>query len=720
MTLLQYPGHFTAVLVLVMVTALFVLAFRTEQWRQLRLIKWVLPVLQFLPILLLVVLLWDPARPLTRPEERLNTVAVVFDISESMSIADVGGSKRLDDAILAFEAAFNPGESGRPQFIYLGFDGALHEAATPRALPRWGFRTSVAPLIELLERYAAPTSDSDQGDVVGAIVFTDGQTIERNALAVPEWNRQGFETLLVGVGSDESHVDVVIEDLVAPPRVRLDAPATVTVTISGSPPAEAGIHLELSKDGLPFAARDLSGEEVAKGVSVDFRVPADTLGVHTLDARATTDISEITLANNARQTTFEVVDEPKLRVLLYSQWANFDIGKLRQVLDAEKKVSLNFVLDALLDAPDQGRGPYRAPQPERKFPADAETLYEYDVIVLGPCDPRSFTSVQLEGLYGFVAERGGGLLLIPGQDDFDLALSHEPKLRALMPGIFSPGGGMLAHPATAVEITPEGLSLGLAPLNAGSEHSVELSAYYDVEKKPAATTAVTLQVAPALVSHRVGRGNVALLNLRHLYRLYREDEEGGPLRSLASGLVTHLGAAVREESRIHLLAERMDSDPRMVQFTAVVRDALYKPASGASVLLSVDDKVTRMDEAKSGEYRAMVRTDGQETLIARAEAAQDGLFVGETTIAARLPLPQGEMDLVQRNRPYLEALAKRLNAQYVDMEQLGPDEVERFPAYSRIDRVADMQSAWRNWLWFGALCALLTTAWFVRRLAGMV
>ncbi|MCL4692428.1 MAG: hypothetical protein KJ060_07950 [Candidatus Hydrogenedentes bacterium] len=720
MTLLQYPGHALATLTLIAVIGLFVLAFRTDHWRQLKLVKWVIPALQLIPVVLLVVLLWDPARAIIRSVEQPNTVLVAFDTSESMSVEDMDGFNRLDAAIAAFETTFAPGAEDRPRYLYYGFDGTLHEVASAQSLPRWGYQTSIKPVAELLGRYA-PAEDADkQTEAVGAIVFTDGQALEKNVSAIAATDHEGFQILIVGMGSDASHADIVVEGLDAPPRLRLDATGSVAVRVAGTPPDDSVVHLELRIDDLPLATRDLSGAEVAQGATVDFPVPADTLGVHTLEARATSEVIEITKANNARQATFEVVDEPRLRVLFYSQWASFDIGKLRQVLESEKKVSLNFVMDALLDGPDRGRGPYRIPQPEQSFPADAETLFEYDVVVLGPCNPRDFTSAQLENLYNFVAERGGGLLLIPGQDEFDLAQSREPMLKALMPGTLSPEQGRSAGPAQSMEVTPEGAALGLTTAGANADDPVELQAYYAVTKKPAATTAATLSGMPAIVSHRVGRGNVALLNLRHLYRLYREDEEGGALRSLASGLVTHLGAAVHEESRVQLLAQRASDDPRVVRFTAIVRDALYKPESGATVLLHVNDNVTRMDPANDGEYQASVQTAGEETLVARAEAAEGGVFIGETTVAARLPMPRGEMDRVQRNREFMEAMADQLNADYVDVEKLSPADAERFPAISRVDRVSEIRSAWRNWVWLGALCALLTLGWFVRRLAGMV
>lgn len=720
MTLLHYPGHLAAIALLLAAIGFFAVAFRTAQWRQLRLAKWVLPVLQFLPVLLLIVLLWDPARALTRAEEKPNTVLVAFDTSESMSVAGNGGANRLDEAIQAFETAFQPGAENRPQYTYYGFDGTLHEAASPRALPRWGLRTSLAPVLDLLGR-SAPPAGSVTGDVVGAVIFTDGQTLEKNAAAVPKGRPDGFQVLVVGVGSDERQADLSVDGLDTPPRVRLDAAAEVTVTVSGSPPADAAIRVEITKDGLPFATRELSGASVASGATLDFRVPADTLGQHTLEARISADLPEITLANNARQSTYDVVEEPKLEVLFYSQWASFDIGKMRQVLDGEKKVHLDFVLDAVLDGPDIGRrGPRRAEAPRQRFPAEAEALYAYDVIVLGPCDPRSFSAAQLENLYGFVAERGGGLLLIPGEDDCDWALSRDPKIKSLLPGACTPGAGVDAQPFSAMAITPEGSALGLSSPGGSAGDDIELSTYYAVAKKPAATAAATIGSEPAIVSQRVGRGNVALLNLRHLYRLYREDQDGGTLRELTSGLVTHLGAAVHEESRIQILAERSTGDPRLVEFTAVVRDALYKPASGATVLLTAAGQVARMDEGRTGEYRAAIHTDGQETLIARAEAARDGIFLGETTIAARLPLPEGEMAHLERNRPFLESVVERLGASYVDLERLGPAEAERFPAVTAVERVRDIQSAWRNWWWLGSLCGLVTAGWFARRMAGLV
>lgn len=717
MTLAQYPGHLIAFATVAAVTAILVLAYRAPQWRRLGRLKWVLPVLQCVPIAMVVILLWDPARTLTDGHDVANTVLVLFDTSESMSLTDTGGPSRLDDAIAGFERAFQPANEGMPRYVYFGFDGSLHEVSSLDSLPRWGSRTSIMPALDLLRSQSARPAVSGGGRVAGAVVFTDGNAVEQNVKAIPGLDTSELPVLLVGTGADETHGDLAVTALDLAPRVRLDSGAPLRVALEGNLPADAPVTVNVTRDDTPIATRDVTGADIAKGATIDFVMPADTLGVHSVSVRATTTAPEATLANNTRQTTVEVVEEPRLRVLFYTQWANFDIGKLRQVLEREKKVALEFQQDALLTKEDTSRrGPYLIPQADVQFPSNAEALNAFDVVILGPCNPASFATEQVAALYDFVVERGGGFLLIPGQEDFDLSRSREPKLRALLPGELTPAS---AAQSATLQPTYEGGGLGLSALEKDKSLN-DLSPYYAVIKKPAATAGALIGEAPAVLVQRAGRGHVALLNLRHLYRLYREDQEGGALRTLVAGLVTHLGAAAGDASRVQLLAERAGNDSRVVRFTVLVRDEAYQPASGATVLVSAGEAVARMDEAKPGEYRGEILTDGRDTLVARAEAASGGLFLGETTIAIRLPVPPGEMDHVARNRSYLEALAERIHAEYVDLEKLTPEHARAFPAVSTVAEVRDVNSAWRTWTCLIALCAMLTAGWFARRMMGLV
>ncbi len=69
--------------------------------------------------------------------------------------------------------------------------------------------------------------------------------------------------------------------------------------------------------------------------------------MHVLTARVKPGRGEINLANNARSTSVEVMQERSLRVLLYTQWANFNIGKIRQALARDKHIRLDLGFDVI-------------------------------------------------------------------------------------------------------------------------------------------------------------------------------------------------------------------------------------------------------------------------------------------------------------------------------------------------------------------------------------
>ena len=141
--------------------------------------------------------------------------------------------------------------------------------------------------------------------------------------------------------------------------------------------------------------------------------------------------AETNVANNTRATSFEVTQERRLNVLLYTQWATFDVGKIRQALAWDKRVDLDLAFDVIKDPALAKRSGQVSGYV--KLPRDREEFFQYDVIILGPCDLSQFTAAQLDGLYGFVADRGGGLLLLPGPAVTSLAAWNDERGNALLP-----------------------------------------------------------------------------------------------------------------------------------------------------------------------------------------------------------------------------------------------------------------------------------------------
>lgn len=718
MTFVQYPGHGIALALLVLTIGACALAFYAKAWRRLPWYRWVLPCLQIVPALMILAILWDPSRPETRTKEIPNTILAIFDTSASMAVADAEAVPRLSRAADVFSHAFPPGSTKTPKVVYYSFDSGVREAGGLNGLRAAGHETRLWSVLQLLKRHAQlPDSDS-QAPAAGAVVFTDGQAFDRPQAAEPIASDK-FPVAIVGVGDVTPGTDVLVTRIDAPERARIDSAFPVRVGVAGELPEPTPVYVELRLDEVPLGIHELDGATLSEGEEIAFTAPASTLGPHVLEARVSVGVAEAVTANNVRQTVVNVVEEPRLRVLFYTQWLSPDMGKLRQSLAREEKVAMEFVSDAVIaDGGRRGRI-VLAPQNENEFPRTSEELFAYDVIVLGPCDPRRLSSEQKESLYRFVVDRGGGLLVLPGEDTYDLAASRDRQIQSLLPGLIESAVGSSPRGVVSLDVTPEGRSLLTLPSDALDPVPDGLAPHYGIEAKPAATVAALLSEMPAVVTHRVGRGNVCMLNMRHLHLLYREDKEGGDLRELTSDLVTHLGATVRDAANVELFAERDPTSQGNAVVTAHVRDAPFQPASGATVLLTVGDDVRYMTEARPGEYRAFVQANS-DTLVMSVEAARDGLLLGRATTSARLPAQRTEMDRVTLDREYLETLSTQLGATYID----GDDAAERlaamFPATSEVEQVTSTSSAWRNWLCLGVVCGWLTLGWFVRRMMGLV
>ena len=64
---------------------------------------------------------------------------------------------------------------------------------------------------------------------------------------------------------------------------------------------------------------------------------------------------DLAFSRRCRSACVEVTQERLLRVLLYTQWASFDVGRIRQALTWDKGIRLDFGFDVIRDAGLAGR-----------------------------------------------------------------------------------------------------------------------------------------------------------------------------------------------------------------------------------------------------------------------------------------------------------------------------------------------------------------------------
>ena len=725
----NYPGHLVAAGLVLASAALLFFACRGSQLRtpERRKYTWLLAALQYVVVLSLLVILWDPSAWRTEPVFDKNSVLTVFDTSESMSVADDGRLMRLDKALREFESSLRPQGAAGPEYKLYGFDERVYPCGSPALLRRWG---SVSNLQEVFSWMADSAPRDTPGATVagpaGVVVFTDGQADDkdvRHYLPLPSGE---LPVLLVGVGSRRPLVDVAVKSILAPASAAVDTAFTATVTVTAAGTGNDAVTLELLCDGAALSSRPLGRAQFHSSgagpqeATAEFIVPAQGLGTRVLTARVTPGKGEVNLANNSRSTVVEIARGRTLEVLLYSQWANFDIGKIRQALARDDRMHLDLGFDVIRDVgfvglASQGSGGVKLPETKEGF-------YRYDVIILGPCEPGGLTSVQREGLYNFVAERGGGLILLPGQTILSLAVWRDERTQALLPVVFENQPHRLWPPRPgAIGLTFEAQVGRLFDPNAFADPASSLAPYYEIARvKPASATLVTAGNAPVVAAHRLGRGRVCLLNASKLFTLYREDRQGGLLSELLGGLVAYVGRTPAQGAGVELFVERAAEDPKRVVFSAYVTDKMFQPVGSANVLLTAGDQVARLEPAGRGYYRATLDWGLAQSVVATAQAELNGSFLGERTIATTLPPVRDEMSCVALDEPFLQALARHTGARYLHIDDLKGQSATQFAPRHQTGMKETINSLWPRWPVLIILCLLLSAGWFLRRAIGLV
>lgn len=720
----DYPGHLVALLPALTSAAILFVVFRMGQLGtpQHRRYRWLLAGMHYATVLLLLVILWNPSAWRQKEVFGRNTVLAVFDTSESMSVADDGRVSRLDKSLARFAECLDAQGRAGPEYRVYGFDGRVYHCGATNLLRRWGPQSNLHTAISLI-------ADSTGGGVdrpAGAVIFTDGRADEQDPRRYLPIQADDVPVLVVGVGARTTRPDIAIKTLSGPAIAWVDTPYDMAAVVTTASAPNGPVTLELICDGKTIETARIDPERFHRTDServealVDFVVPAQPLGPHVLTVCAKALRSEINLVNNSRSASVEVTQERSLRVLLYTQWATFDIGKIRQALAWDKHIRLDLAFDVIRDIPIAGRASQDLGYVT--LPNTKEGFHEYDVIIIGPADVSGLPAAQRDGLYSFVAERGGGLLLLAGRTIASLANRGDDRMRTLLPAVFGREDPRLWPPHRDV-IRPsfEAQICRLFDPNAFADPPQVISPYYEIANvKPAATALAAVGRTPIVLGQRVGHGRVCLLNASKLFTLYREDFQGGALAEMVCGLVAYLGRTPARGAGVELFVERATDDPGNVVFNAYVVDKGFEPAVGANVLLTAGERVVSMEPTTAGYYRATVSWGPTQSVVATAQAELNGTFLGERTLAANLPPVRDEMSCVDLDEPFLRAFAERVRARYVHIDKLDEDAAKLFVPKRQTGVTETVTSVWPRWVLLVTLCTLLSAGWFIRRAIGLV
>ena len=738
--------------------------------------------LKALALLALLAVLVDPLWSSGRPRPGANLFVLLADNSMGLAIRDQGESltrgrrlaRLLNDERAEWQVRLDQDFDVRRY----RFDRRLDGVADFSGLDHEGRATALGfALRTLAERL-------EGRPLAGILLFTDGNATDCTEATLPDVDLPPVYPVVVG--SDRPASDLAIAQVTVSRTAFEDAPVSIQADLRAEGYEGARVVAQLvDESGAVVQERRETAAADGDLVPLRFELRPERPGVSFYRVRVAAEDSldqfekpdasdEATLANNERRLVVEREAEP-FRVLYVSGRPNWEFKFLNRALAEDDLLEMVGLIRVAKREPKfdwrgragestnplfRGFGPEDPEEAERYdqpvlvrigvkdeselrdgFPKTAEELFTFHAVVLDDLEAEFFTQDQMTLLGRFVSERGGGFLMLGGQESFREGDYRHTPIADLLPVYLD-----AASDPASVDSGPVRLSLTregwLQPWVRLRANEVDERARLDevpefrsvnrlTRIKPAASVLATVEdasgaEAPALVVQRFGRGRSAALTIGDLWRwglhhdpVDRDLEKSW--RQTVRWLVSDVPGRVEFEARTR--GDRADESIRLL---VRVRDSEHRPLDNAQAKVTVrppgGDPVQleaepSLEEAglyettfvarDAGVYRAdVVVTDGDGESVGAAQAGWAAQPAAE------------EFRSLRPDRGLLQALAEKTGGAIVPAE--GIEEFVR----GLSSRKAPITEQWSVPLWhrpsvFLLAVGLLLTEWGLRRWRGL-
>ncbi len=742
-------------------------------------VLWVCGALKMLGATALACCLLEPLWVSQRARPGSNVFALIADNSQSLQIADAGGATTRGER-LRTELASDPRKWQQAleqsfQARRYTFDSRLQSVRDFSDLHFDGHASALgASLRAATERWRGQP-------VAGALLFTDGNATDLSGdLSALDGCPPIYPVM---VGNESELRDVSVDSLSVSQTAFEDAPVTVQAAVSAHDFAGSEIRAQLMEGSNVVAAQTQRADGTDSQLNFRFQIQPDKPGIHfyKLQARAAEELKnpaaptkEATLVNNSRLLSVDRGQEP-FRVLCVAGRPDWEYKFLHRALEEDPQVQMATLMRIARREPKfdfRSRGgeasnplyrgfgaatneeTARYDQPVLKrwnvkdelelrdgFPKTAEELFKYHAVILDRVEAEFFTHEQMLLLRRFVAERGGGFLMIGGAESFREGGYDQTAIASMLPVYLDRPANVQLPAQFRLALTPEGWLQPWTRLRATqANEQARLAAMppFEVlnpirEAKPGASILETVSDAashtyPALITQKFGRGAVAALMLGDLWRWGISDEEmqrdlGKTWRQLVRWLVSDVPGRVSVEAR-------PTDDPTLVRIVIHARDAQFKPLENASARVTVRpvlgaaqtkalDLTAEPSAAEPGVYEAAyVAREAGAYLIDSTVTQPDGAVAGHSAAAWTADPAAEEFRALQPNRSLLEEIARRTGGQMVTMADL-PKFVAKLPERGAPITESVAEPLWRLPSVFIFALACFLADWGLRRWRGL-
>jgi len=425
--------------------------------------------LRVLALAALVLFLFRPIAVLPPAGSRDAVVPVLVDVSRSMRLADADGQTRLARAIGLLKNELGLPLSSHFTTEFYGVGDGLASSKLD-ALAADARRTDLSgALASVRERYRGQR-------VAGIVVISDGGDTGAGAAgraggagrADGSGDAGGPPVFTIGVGSPDGPRDREVLGMTAGDP-RLDqSTVDLHVTAVSSGFGRAPFSLRVLANGQVLDTRRLVPSADGSPIDQVFTVSPDPLNATVYTAEIPREQGEAVGENNSR-SLFVSPSGRKRRLLLVEGAPGFEHSFMTRALSADPGLEVDAVTRKGKNGEGQDTffvqaGGGRAPNLSLGFPATREQLFAYDAIVIANVEGDFFSRAQLKLAADFVAERGGGLLVMGGRSFAQRGLSGTSLEEVLPVELNDRRGGLVRASLAAgdlpahnrVTLTPEG------------------------------------------------------------------------------------------------------------------------------------------------------------------------------------------------------------------------------------------------------------------------
>lgn len=695
--------------------------------------RWFLRSLRAASLLTLLILVMRPVRITPSLDFSRAVVPILIDRSASMALPVASGGTRIDRAVDAVRSLLDAKLGDRFSVEVLGYEDRVAPLELDR-VEATGRRSDLQRALQIVrERYR-------DRQVAGIVLLTDGADTSPGDMHV----EAGPPVFTIGFGDARIAKDREVVDVtVGQPSIGgavVDLSATIVSHGFGHEPFDVRVF----EGERLLQVRKVTAAGDGAPVREVFRVSPKADAPTSYAVEVVADHAELTDANNRQSVLVQPEGRPR-RVLIVEGGPGFEHSFLKRALATDPHMEVDSVVrkgrnesnqDTFLIQAASGRTAGLS----RGYPTERELLFSYDAIVLANIEGDFFSRDQFTETAAFVAERGGGLLVMGGQSFERGGLRQTPVEEVLPLELLDRSNAPSAADGPVfrnrVALTTEGERHPVMRLGASPEDSLKSWA-----EMPALAASVSLGAArpgAAVLAVTSGPGGASrpLLAVQPYGRgrsMVFTGEGAWRWRMMLPSADKTYEAFWRQAVRWLTMDAPDPIGVRMPpldvgeagEILVDVRNPRYEPLADVSVSLTLTDSAgaTRdlkatVKDAASGTFATPVSIDRVGIVRVDARATRGVDSVGTASAIALVGGRSTELSDPRRNDDVLSRIAAQSGGQ-----SLRPDEIGRVPELLASKVVGApttiRQDLWHNPWTFAFVLTLLLAEWIARRRWGL-